>query len=112
MGSLVTTPAFGLQYQSVIDLGVDLRPADTNNGTVTGSCKTGRLPARTVRLHAWRYSGGRHHLREGAMFPSAGMYEQLVERQQNLHDDQDDDIPFDAQRVFGLQQLQLGFHGA
>ena len=53
MGSLVTTPAFGLQYQSVIDFGVDLRPADiNNNGTVTGSCKTGRLPARTVRLHA------------------------------------------------------------
>jgi hypothetical protein len=41
MGSLVTTPAFDLQNQSVIDLGVDLRPADTNNGTETGSCKTG-----------------------------------------------------------------------
>jgi hypothetical protein len=38
----LTTPGFGLQYQSVIDLGVDLRPANlNNNGTVTGSCKTG-----------------------------------------------------------------------
>ena len=53
LGSLITTPAFGLQYQSIIDLGVDLRPADiNNNSTVTGSCKTGRLPARTVPLHA------------------------------------------------------------
>jgi hypothetical protein len=51
-------------------------------------------------------------IRARAMFPSAVMYEQLVERQQNLHDDQYDDVPFDAQRVFGLQQLQLGFHGA
>jgi len=41
MGSLVTTPAFGLQYQTIIDLGVDVRPADINNITVTGSCKTG-----------------------------------------------------------------------
>jgi hypothetical protein len=42
--------------------------------------------------------------------PSAGAHEQLVERQQYLHHNQKDDIPFDAQRVFGLQQLQLGFH--
>ena len=37
--------------------------------------------------------------------------EQLVERQQDLHHDQDDDIPFDTQRVFCLQQVKLGFQG-
>jgi hypothetical protein len=51
-------------------------------------------------------------MRTRAKSSCAGMYEQLVERQQNLHDDQDNNVPFHAQGVFGLQQLQLGFHGA
>jgi hypothetical protein len=42
LGAMVSTPAFGLQYESITDLGVDVLPADINNNrTVVGSCKTG-----------------------------------------------------------------------
>jgi probable HAF family extracellular repeat protein len=59
LGSLVTTSAFGLQYQAVIDLGVDVRPADiNNNGSVVGSCKTGApaCPDGMTASVAFRYT--------------------------------------------------------
>lgn len=76
MGSLITTPAFGLQYQSVIDLGVDLRPTDiNNNGTVTGSCKTGApvCPDGAAAGVAFRYtqSGGIELLNTAAVAANA-----------------------------------------
>jgi probable HAF family extracellular repeat protein len=76
LGSLITTPAFGLQYQSIIDLGVDVRPADiNNNGTVTGSCKTGApaCPDGAAASVAFRYtlSGGIELLNKVAVAANA-----------------------------------------
>jgi len=76
LGSLVTSPAFGLQYESIIDLGVDVRPADiNNNGTVTGSCKTGApaCPDGAAASVAFRYtlSGGIEWLNSAAVAGNA-----------------------------------------
>jgi len=76
LGSLVTSPAFGLQYESIVDLGVDVLPADiNNNGTVTGSCKTGApaCPDGVTASVAFRYtlSGGIELLNTAAVAGNA-----------------------------------------
>jgi hypothetical protein len=76
LGSVVTTPAFGLQYETIIDLGVEVRPSDiNNNGTVTGSCKTGApdCPDGAATSVAFRYtrSGGIELLNAAAIQANA-----------------------------------------